>query len=221
MRETEERDCGVHCYGGKKGGGGERGVESAMEEKGREVPLTANAEAAPTETLGEGSRRRATGTKRKGPSGASSFSSYSTPSKRLAKERNLPSFHSYAHNGPVTRARQSPNKFSATAAAPLVLAEQPAASGAAGAAGYEQNGGSGERMTGEGEELDSMGGPVVDADFDAIRSRESNVHVVPTHAGELFRNLALFVIRAGPLDDFLGKIKPSVFLRVREFASIL
>ncbi|CAA6657585.1 unnamed protein product [Spirodela intermedia] len=189
-----------------------------MEEKGREAPLTANAEAAATETLGEGSRRRATGTKRKGPSGASSFSSYSTPSKRLAKERNLPSFHSYAHNGPVTRARQSPNKFSATAASPQVLAEQPAASGAADAAGCGENGGSGERMTGEGEELDSMGGPVVDADFDVIRTRESNVHVVPTHAG-WFSWERIHHLEEQTMDSFFNgkseKRTPEIYQKIR------
>ena len=130
----------------------------------------ANTEAAPPEIQGEGTRRRATGTKRKGTSGSSA-------SKRLAKERNLQNFHSYIHNGPVTRARQSPNKFSVTAVAPQGLIEQPIFPGS------EDNGGPGERIVGEGEELEGICGPVVDPDFDFIRTRGRDVHVVPNHAG--------------------------------------
>ncbi|MQL83342.1 hypothetical protein Taro_015839 [Colocasia esculenta] len=157
-----------------------------MEEKGREAPLPpVSAEPAPPETLVEGSRRRASAPKRKGPSGSLSSS---TSAKRLAKERNhLPFFVPHVHhNGPVTRARQSPNKFAGAAAAapPPNPEEKPAASDAAGAAGCKEGEGAGEQQAGQDGVLDRADEPVVDAEFEAVRTRDSNVHVVPTHAGK-------------------------------------
>uniref|UniRef100_A0A1D1Z7J1 SWI/SNF complex subunit SWI3D n=1 Tax=Anthurium amnicola TaxID=1678845 RepID=A0A1D1Z7J1_9ARAE len=156
-----------------------------MEEKGREATPATHAEQAPPETLTEGSRRRASAPKRKGPAAQSSSSS-STTSKRVAKERNHLHFVPHVHNGPVTRARQSPNKFAAAAAAaalPQNLAEQPPASDAAGAAGPRESQGAGEQLVGVDGVPDPVDEPVVDAEFEAVRSRGSNVHVVPTHAG--------------------------------------
>ncbi|XP_078430403.1 DNA-binding family protein [Wolffia australiana] len=146
-----------------------------MEETAREASAMGIADSAYQEMAGEGQhKRRATTTKRKALSGASSSSSHSGSSKRLAKERNLQSFHAYPHSGPVTRARQSPSKLSAAVSPAHELIERSQLAGVADIA---------DRLVGEDSELDAVCEPVADPNFDFIRTRESNVHVVPTHAG--------------------------------------
>uniref|UniRef100_A0ACD5X7X2 Uncharacterized protein n=1 Tax=Avena sativa TaxID=4498 RepID=A0ACD5X7X2_AVESA len=118
----------------------------------------------------EAPRRRGGGGKRK--AAGSSF----TPSKRHAKERNA-AFNvpqHLLHSGPLTRAaRHSPHKLSG---APPDAA--PVATGAGGS-------GKGERdaIPLDGEQTPAEETPLVDEVFEAVRSRDAGVHVVPTFAG--------------------------------------
>jgi SWI/SNF related-matrix-associated actin-dependent regulator of chromatin subfamily C len=126
----------------------------------------------------EAPRRRGGGGKRK--SGGSSF----TPSKRHAKERNA-DFHvppQLLHSGPLTRAaRQSPHKLAST------LPESGPAAGEGLGGGQVE----GDAIRPEGEERPAEELPLVDEVFEAVRSRGSGVHVVPTFAGQSSASLRL------------------------------
>ncbi|XP_057966654.1 SWI/SNF complex subunit SWI3D [Malania oleifera] len=133
------------------------------------------------------SRRRAGGQKRKSNNSGNASSAASTPSKRQAREKP-PIMPPSIHNGPCTRARQPPSNLAAAASA---------GSGAAG-------GGSGSLVVGQlaGSLEDSARAvmaaaeeakmasqnwqaleSVVDAEFEAIRSRDANAHVAPITCG--------------------------------------
>ncbi|XP_077233305.1 DNA-binding family protein [Tasmannia lanceolata] len=150
-----------------------------MEEKGREVGVAGNA--APVENrlpevvAVEGPRRRAGATKRK----AAANTSGATPSKRLAKEKLNPAHLASLHNGPCTRARQSPNKLAVAAAFPQNPADPlpPPLTLA-----YGEPVGAGRDFI-PTEDDRQVPEPVTDADFEAVRSRDANIHVVPTLAG--------------------------------------
>ncbi|XP_065855145.1 SWI/SNF complex subunit SWI3D isoform X2 [Euphorbia lathyris] len=122
------------------------------------------------------SRRRAGGQKRKANALSTSGAS-STPSKRLTREKAAIS-HSPIHNGgPLTRARQSPNNFASSASSAATgfklqekLVSAPPETATVKAAREELI-----RL----EELKAS----IDADFEVIRSREPNAHVVPNHCG--------------------------------------
>ncbi|RWW89110.1 hypothetical protein BHE74_00001916 [Ensete ventricosum] len=161
-------------------------AQAAMEAKGRDgPPASASVEtavaavaAAPLltgETLAEAPRRRASGSKRK-----ASASSSSTPVKRQAKERNLLHHLFPVHNGPCTRARQSPHKHAAASHRPV---EHAAASAwASEARGTDASASGGPIKAEEDEDVEE---PLVDVEFEAVRSRGVDVHAVPTAAGEL------------------------------------
>ncbi|CAI8616924.1 unnamed protein product [Vicia faba] len=144
-----------------------------MEEK--RPPSAADAPASEPVT----SRRRAGGNKRKSGSLNASNSS-STPSKRITREKASPLHHPPLHNGPLTRARQIPNSFSAastltiagSASAPAAVKHAPQTQALAAAA--EQL-----KKESEWESLEAS----IEAEFKAIRSRDANAHVVPTHCG--------------------------------------
>ncbi|KAG0487173.1 hypothetical protein HPP92_009268 [Vanilla planifolia] len=160
--------------------------------------VVAIAEAKPlpaSETLAEGSRRRTGGQKRKAGSSLSSIStasapfpatppvsSSSVPLKRLVKERNALNIPPIVgHNGPWTRARQTPNKYAASS-------PQKAQDGAAASEGAALEGGrdplAAVEVTGAAEVVSvSQDEAIVDAEFEAVRLRGCHVHVVPTPAG--------------------------------------
>ncbi|MCL7045332.1 hypothetical protein MKW94_006344 [Papaver nudicaule] len=143
-------------------------------------------------------RRRNGALKRKAASSA-------TPSKRLTRERNnlIPHHILYNNNGPITRARQSPNKFGASETTCAVVS----GSGGSGitsssstvstppqnlndplpnpvlSVGGEIINTIEESNKTEYEELERDLEPVIDAEFDAVRSRGDVAHVIPTHAG--------------------------------------
>ncbi|CAM0875086.1 unnamed protein product [Alopecurus aequalis] len=118
----------------------------------------------------EAPRRRSGGGKRK--AAGSSF----TPSKRHAKERNV-AFNvpqHLLHSGPLTRAaRHSPHKLSG--------APPDAAPAAAVADGSGK--GEGDSIRLDEEQTPAEETPLVDEAFEAVRSRDAGVHVVPTFAG--------------------------------------
>lgn len=153
-----------------------------METRSRDSPANSDAPPPPqppptAETLADAPRRRGAGAlKRKASSNLSS-----APSKRLIKERNALNIPSL-HNGPLTRARQTPSRL-AGAAAQRAAEEVPAT--AAALEGFSKVGPAGGGSIGdEVVELVPVDEPIVDAEFDLVRSRGSGVHVVPTPAGE-------------------------------------
>lgn len=175
-----------------------------MEEKRRDAaPSAADSPASEPAT----SRRRAGANKRK--SGALSASgSSSAPSKRASRDKASPLHPPPLHNGPLTRARQTPNNLasassSAGASAPAAVkrSERAHPSAAESAALAEQL-----KKESEWETLEAA----IEAEFEAIRSRGANAHVVPTHSGEtlcLFSNpnLLLFRFRASIAVDSVRK----------------
>ena len=119
----------------------------------------------------EAPRRRGGGGKRK--AAGSSF----TPSKRHARERNAAANvpQHLLHSGPLTRAaRHSPHKLSG--------APPDAAPAAAVADGSGK--GEGDAIRLDGDQTPAEETPLVDEAFEAVRSRDAGVHVVPTFAGE-------------------------------------
>ncbi|CAN1173138.1 SWI/SNF complex subunit SWI3D [Linum perenne] len=126
-------------------------------------------------------RRRGGGLKRKANSlGASSFFSSSAPSKRMSTREKTSMMslfsNSPVHNGPLTRAaRHVPSAFSssAEATAPVKLEDKERAGLAAIATAAEVE----ERK--RFEELEKK----IEAEFESVRSREANAHVVPNHCG--------------------------------------
>ncbi|GAB2267300.1 hypothetical protein Dimus_002285 [Dionaea muscipula] len=152
-----------------------------MEEKRRETGSQPPATSSPKQgdsSAGDPvvSRRRGGALKRKFNSSTTSLSS-STPFKRQAREK-LNSTLASAHNGPLTRARQLSDNSTSSAAfstvkdeIPLAASQQDTASGASAA-----------EVSLDKEELEALEA-AIEAEFEAIRSRDVNVHVVPVHAG--------------------------------------
>ncbi|CAN6482096.1 unnamed protein product [Victoria cruziana] len=117
----------------------------------------------------EGSRRRSGGqTKRKAANSSSSASS-----KRSAKER-APPILSSLHNGPCTRARQSPNKFPGASSAANKHENSRGMQDVAEVPDVAQQ---------KEEAEDQVSEPLVDTVLEAVRSRDANAHVIPVPAG--------------------------------------
>ncbi|KAK6136746.1 hypothetical protein DH2020_029500 [Rehmannia glutinosa] len=123
------------------------------------------------------SRRRGAGQKRKSTSINSSGGGSSTPqttsSKRQAREKPpavpFPPIHM---NGPCTRARVQP--FNSNSFAEVAPVKSEAEAREAAAKAEEMN-----RVAQNWEVLEAK----IEAEYEAIRSRDANVHVVPIHAG--------------------------------------
>ncbi|KAK6159455.1 hypothetical protein DH2020_006769 [Rehmannia glutinosa] len=123
------------------------------------------------------SRRRGAGQKRKSTSINSSGGGSSTPqttsSKRQAREKPpavpFPPIHM---NGPCTRARVQP--FNSNGFAEVAPVKSEAEAREAAAKAEEMN-----RVAQNWEALEAK----IEAEYEAIRSRDANVHVVPIHAG--------------------------------------
>nr|XP_010936291.1 SWI/SNF complex subunit SWI3D [Elaeis guineensis] len=184
-----------------------------MEGKGRDVPPAQTNAAAPpppvvAETLVEGPRRRAGAAKRKAASTASSSSS--APSKRHAKERNPIHHLPPVHNGPCTRARQTPNKVAA--GVQRTTEALPVDSGG--------KGGSAAGDPAEAEEEELVEEPLVDADFELVRSRGANVHAVPAPAG-WFSWKRIHPVEKQMLASFFnGKSEnrtPDIYMEIRNY----
>lgn len=169
-------------------------TKPSMEEKRREAGTlpsvgsasgTAATKVAETEPKSEppSSRRRAGGQKRKG---SNLSSSNSTPSKRPTREKAVAPPLASIHNGPCTRARQSPNNVSSVTAATAAgfgafrkLDQLEAAAGASSTGAVLAS----EDSNAKNEDWEAMAAEL-EAEFEAIRSRDANVHVVPNPAGE-------------------------------------
>ncbi|KAK7264307.1 hypothetical protein RJT34_31914 [Clitoria ternatea] len=167
------------------------------------------------------SRRRVGGNKRKA-SALSASNSSSAPSKRAAREKASPLHPPPLHNGPLTRARQTPNNVTASsssAAAASSSSAPPAvkhsdrshASALDSIALAEQL-----RKENEWETLEAS----IEAQFEAIRSRSANAHVVPTHCG-WFSWSCIHPIEKRMLPSFFnGKTEnrtPDIYLEIRNW----
>ncbi|KAM0937906.1 putative transcription factor MYB/SANT family [Dioscorea sansibarensis] len=192
-----------------------------MEEKSRDPPQPPTNPQPPLlpETLAEpGPRRRAGGQKRKAVATPAIVSQ--VPSKRLAKERNPYNLPPSVHSGPLTRARQSPNKLAAAAAgvqhrASVLGGGSSSAGNGAGKVGSL----AGDLIEVEDDEMLQAEEPIVDAEFDAVRSRGADVHVVPTHAG-WFSWKEIHPLEKQALPSFFnGKSEsrtPEIYLEIRD-----
>ncbi|KAJ7967336.1 SWI/SNF complex subunit SWI3D [Quillaja saponaria] len=155
-----------------------------MEEKRRDVGALPPAITESPVSEPASSRRRAQ--KRKNNS-LNLLSSSSTPSKRITRE-SASFAHPPIHIGSLTRARQIPNNFAAVASE---LSAGVAASSAdtvvkqtAQAVPIQALGGSftlAEELNKQRKRKALEAG--IEAEFEAIRSRSTNVHVVPSHCG--------------------------------------
>ncbi|KAK8529911.1 hypothetical protein V6N13_102802 [Hibiscus sabdariffa] len=146
-----------------------------MEEKRRD---TGSSPAGPTSGEPEPAttRRRGGAHKRKANS-LSGSSSSSAPSKRVTREKlNLTSHSPINHNGPLTRARQgTPSGNLASGFGGAKLEERILVKESVKAEEFEELNKASEEL----EALDAM----IEAEFEALRSRDSNAHVVPNHCG--------------------------------------
>ncbi|KAL2328943.1 hypothetical protein Fmac_022370 [Flemingia macrophylla] len=183
-----------------------------MEEKRRDAaPSAADSPASEPAS----SRRRAGANKRKSSNLGASGSS-SAPSKRA---KASPLHPPPLHNGPLTRARQTPNNLAASASSSAASASSTAAvkhsalahSSDSAAALAEQL-----KKESEWETLEAA----IEAQFEAIRSRGANAHVVPTHCG-WFSWSHIHSIEKRMLPSFFSsKIEnrtPDVYLEIRNW----
>ncbi|XWS54897.1 hypothetical protein CRYUN_Cryun10bG0129100 [Craigia yunnanensis] len=147
-----------------------------MEENHRDV---GNSPAGPSSAEPSSTRRRAGAQKRKAIS--LSGSSSSTPSKRVTREKsNLFSHPPINHYGPLTRARQgAPSGNLAfgldSGLAGVKLEDRSLVKESVKAEDLEEL----NKASKEWEALEAK----IEAEFEAIRSRDSNSHVVPNHCG--------------------------------------
>lgn len=145
-----------------------------MEERRRDAGTLASAGSSGDSPASEPTPRRRV--KRKANALGTSSNSSSTSSKRmLTREKAmLASFSSPVHNGPLTRARQAPSNMPSAAEAKSELLNPAADGGEKPKEEEERN-----KAIREWEALEAK----IEADFEAVRSRGSNVHVVPNHCG--------------------------------------
>ncbi|KAK9113134.1 hypothetical protein Scep_020653 [Stephania cephalantha] len=136
--------------------------------------------AAPPEDHG-GPRRRAAGQKRKSNNWSQTPSSSS--SKRIARNKTLASspLPHHLHNGPITRARQSPNKVAFFSSVPT-----PDSLAGATESAFVRNASTVDTakigVQGLREDSKPPLESVIDAEFEAVRSRDQSAHIVPTPA---------------------------------------
>ncbi|KAJ0252096.1 SWI/SNF complex subunit SWI3D [Hirschfeldia incana] len=142
-----------------------------MEEKRRDAGTLASAGSSGDSPASEPAppRRRV---KRKSNALGTSNSSSTSSKRMLTREKAMLASFSPVHNGPLTRARQAPSNMpSAVESKPELLNP---ADGEKPKEEEERN-----KAIREWEALEAK----IEADFEGIRSRGSNVHVVPNHCG--------------------------------------
>ncbi|KAK0582028.1 hypothetical protein LWI29_020611 [Acer saccharum] len=192
-----------------------------MEEKRREAgtqpaassSVAAGAESSPSEP--SSSRRRAGGQKRKA-NALSAGNASSTPSKRVTREKNLVSHPPiYNHNGPLTRAR-GPNTLATSAGGSAFPAHT---GGKLEAARDDAKLEALEELNKVSEAWEALEAKI-EADFESIRSRDSNVHVVPTHCGWFSWTKVHHLEEQGVPSFFNGKLEdrtPDMYMEIRNW----
>ncbi|XP_028772988.1 SWI/SNF complex subunit SWI3D [Neltuma alba] len=196
-----------------------------MEEKHREAAVQPSSNVDSPASESTSSRRRSGGLKRKVNTLGSSNST-PTPSKRVTREKALPAHTPPLHNGPLTRARQIPSNQATPSSSALVAG---GGGSAAGAAKHSQHAVTSEalgRDSGahaedikkerEWEALEAA----IETEFEAIRSRGANAHVVPSHCG-WFSWTDIHSIEKNALPSFFnGKTEnrtPDIYMEIRNW----
>ncbi|KAK2633305.1 hypothetical protein Ddye_003872 [Dipteronia dyeriana] len=192
-----------------------------MEEKRREAgtqpaassSVAGGPDSSPSEPAS--SRRRAGGQKRKA-NALSAGNASSTPSKRVTREKNLVSHPPiYNHNGPLTRAR-GPNTLTTSTGG----SDFPAHTGGKLEAARDVS------KLEAVEELNKVSEAwealetKIEADFEAIQSRDSNVHVVPNHCGWFSWTKVHHLEEQGVPSFFNGKLEdrtPDMYMEIRNW----
>ncbi|KAK4258661.1 hypothetical protein QN277_005085 [Acacia crassicarpa] len=191
-----------------------------MEEKHREAAVQPSSNVDSPASESTSSRRRSGGLKRKvNALGASN--STPTPSKRVTREKALPAHPPPVHNGPLTRARQIPSNHATSA---LVSG---AAASAAHAARLSEHAvtfeASGRESGAHAEDIKKESEwqaleAAIETEFEAIRSRGANAHVVPSHCG-WFLWTDIHPIEKNALPSFFnGKTEnrtPDIYMEIR------
>ncbi|XAR72821.1 hypothetical protein NMG60_11019591 [Bertholletia excelsa] len=168
------------------------------------------------------SSRRRGGQKRKASGGSgggnSSTPSTSSLSKRQAREKPTAVPHTSIHNGPCTRARQSPSTVVSSATSFLDAVKNEVEAMAA----LEPHGGAGKgtEELSVAEEDSAALETKFEAEFEAIRSRDANVHVVPIPAG-WFSWMRVHPLEERTLPSFFnGKSEsrtPEIYMEIRNW----
>ncbi|XP_048128871.1 SWI/SNF complex subunit SWI3D isoform X2 [Rhodamnia argentea] len=143
-----------------------------MEEKRRDAgTLPAGVATSEPQSADSASTRRRAGAQKRKASALNASGSSSAPSKRVTREKSSIS-HAQIHNGPLTRARQGPGGLASASLAALKSEEKKAAQEVLEAEEAR-------RASEQWEALEAA----IEADFEAVRSRNADVHVVPNHCG--------------------------------------
>ncbi|TKY75384.1 SWI/SNF complex subunit SWI3D [Spatholobus suberectus] len=157
------------------------------------------------------SRRRGATQKRKA-NALNASNSSSTPSKRITRDKALPPHTPPFHNGPLTRARQFPTTTASGGAPSSALAAAKHSERAPDSAALAEQ----LKKQSEWEALEAA----IEARFEAIRSRDSNAHVVPTHCG-WFSWTNIHPIEKHTLPSFFnGKTEnwtPDTYMEIRNY----
>ncbi|CAH2076844.1 unnamed protein product [Thlaspi arvense] len=147
-----------------------------MEEKRRDAgTLAAGGSSGDSPASEPTTRRRGGALKRKANALGTSNSSSTSSKRMLTREKAMLASFSPVHNGPLTRARQAPSNMPSVAGVKSEMLN--AAVGTDGEKPKEEE--ERNKAIREWEALEAK----IEADFEAIRSRDSNVHVVPNHCG--------------------------------------
>ncbi|KAA0036599.1 SWI/SNF complex subunit SWI3D [Cucumis melo var. makuwa] len=168
------------------------------------------------------SRRRAGAHKRKA-SALGASNSLSAPSKRVTRDKSALS-HPPNHNGPFTRARLGPNNVPGAASVNAAGGLAPGSVKADGSLLHSEVQ-RGDALVSAAEELSKATRLAnleasFEADFEAIKSRGANVHVVPNHCG-WFSWTKVHPIEERTLSTFFsGKVanrSPDIYIEIRNW----
>lgn len=197
-----------------------------MEEKRKDagnLPVENSASETPKKTSDaspeepSSSRRRMGGQKRK----ANLLSNSSTPhtassSKRQAREKPLVVPFPQIHNGPWTRARQQPNSASEAAAYLEMKSEVEAEAGASESRALKVVE---EDLSAVREDYEALEAKI-EAEYEVIKSRDANAHVVPIHCG-WFSWTKIHPLEERTLPSFFSRKSenrtPEIYMEIRNW----
>lgn len=169
------------------------------------------------------SRRRGGNQKRKS-NGSNTSNFSSTPSKRLAREKISVPIHQI-HNGPCTRARQFPSNLASNGPSSASMAAYGAAMQNQHEAGMQKKSVTNEVLRSK-EESNAVNDDwqalesAIEAEFKALRGRDSNAHVVPIPSGWFSWTKVHPVEERTLLSFFNGKSEsrtPEMYMEIRNW----
>ncbi|XP_010526925.1 PREDICTED: SWI/SNF complex subunit SWI3D [Tarenaya hassleriana] len=151
-----------------------------MEERRRDAGTLASADIAGGSPASEPATRRRAGALKRKANAVGASNSSSTPSKRMmTREKAMLASLSPVQNGPLTRARQAPSALASSATAAGVVKQEMVNAAEAAVGEKPKDEEELNQAIREWEALEAK----IEAEFEAIRSRDSNAHVVPYHCG--------------------------------------